>query len=173
MRVKYLLSCPCGKKVPVETTQAGQTVECECGRSLEVPTLKGLRELEQVAVEAPSGPKGAAWGSRQAVVLVGIVVTLIGIALVAYFYSIRPRQEHFADPEVLTPLGSWYAWQELRTGAKTPSFTKFPYIEALNSYRRWMDVAIVIVVLGGLTVVGGLVLGKSGRGPASRGRPKR
>ena len=43
----YLLTCDCGKTVPVEIGQAGGRVACSCGTQLDVPTLRQLRHLPQ------------------------------------------------------------------------------------------------------------------------------
>ena len=42
---KYLLTCECGKTVPVEVGQAGEQVACQCGAKLDVPPLRKLRHL--------------------------------------------------------------------------------------------------------------------------------
>ena len=46
MSEQFLLPCSCGQKVRVGNAQAGAGVRCVCGKSLTVPTLRGLRELE-------------------------------------------------------------------------------------------------------------------------------
>ena len=45
MSICYLLPCSCGNSVPVESHQAGGSVNCTCGQSLNVPSLRDLREL--------------------------------------------------------------------------------------------------------------------------------
>lgn len=62
MAETFLLPCGCGHKIRVGNAQAGQAVRCECGKSLSVPTLRGLRELESAPDEA------AAKGARRAAV---------------------------------------------------------------------------------------------------------
>ena len=53
----YLLTCDCGKTVPVEIGQAGGQVTCSCGTQLDVPTLRKLRHLPAAATaEEPSRP---------------------------------------------------------------------------------------------------------------------
>jgi hypothetical protein len=66
--------------------QAGQTLHCECGRSIEAPTMSGLRELEQVAVvdsdEAADGR--AEWSPLQGGLFVtGLVLTVIALGAAA------------------------------------------------------------------------------------------
>lgn len=40
-----VLVCECGKEHFVSTSQAGQELQCSCGKIIPVPTLRGLREL--------------------------------------------------------------------------------------------------------------------------------
>lgn len=44
----YLLPCSCGEKIRVRTRHAGETVTCQCGTKLQVPTIRGLKQLEAV-----------------------------------------------------------------------------------------------------------------------------
>ncbi|MCA9269712.1 MAG: hypothetical protein KDA41_14630 [Planctomycetales bacterium] len=41
--MQYAVPCQCGHRVEVSATQAGATVKCTCGASLDVPTLSQLR----------------------------------------------------------------------------------------------------------------------------------
>jgi hypothetical protein len=63
MTEAFLLPCACGQKVRVGKAQAGQAVACTCGKSLSVPTLRALRELEVAPPdERPTkARKAAAW----------------------------------------------------------------------------------------------------------------
>jgi hypothetical protein len=39
------LKCSCGREVPVQFSQAGAEIACECGQAIKVPSLSKLREL--------------------------------------------------------------------------------------------------------------------------------
>ena len=41
--MSYAVTCGCGTRHPVSATQAGSTLSCACGRSIEVPPLSDLR----------------------------------------------------------------------------------------------------------------------------------
>src|SRR5262245_45360110 len=41
----FTLVCSCGRDLPVEASQAGTSVTCECGAQVTVPSLGKLREL--------------------------------------------------------------------------------------------------------------------------------
>ncbi len=47
--MQFALPCSCGNSVPVQQSQAGATVVCsQCGKTLNVPTIRGLRSLEAI-----------------------------------------------------------------------------------------------------------------------------
>lgn len=54
-----VLSCECGKKHYVSSSQAGQELQCSCGKIIPVPTLRGMRDLP-LAEAAPETPVTAA-----------------------------------------------------------------------------------------------------------------
>jgi hypothetical protein len=87
----YLLPCSCGQKVRVANAQAGGQVTCVCGKSLAVPTLRGLRELEFApAVKDPG--RRAGWSRQQgAAFAVGLLIAAVGL-YVATYYSWRYAQ---------------------------------------------------------------------------------
>jgi hypothetical protein len=54
----YLLPCTgCQQSIPVEIAQAGETVRCDCGADVPVPTLGKLRRLPTVDSVVPGGQK--------------------------------------------------------------------------------------------------------------------
>ena len=93
MAQQYLLPCDCGAKLVVEVAQSGEITTCECGASIEIPTLSKLRQLDRVE-EQPSGPvrKRAGWGRSQAILFtVGLFV--MTAALVAAGFCWYQRRE--------------------------------------------------------------------------------
>ena len=52
---KYLVPCVCGRQHAVDTGQAGESLVCECGATVAVPTLRQLRELPPAREESPAG----------------------------------------------------------------------------------------------------------------------
>ena len=75
MEGRYLLPCSCGQEIPVEPRQAGQEIRCDCGASLEVPTMLGMAALEKAPSEPSHTPPSAPWGIRQGIVLLGTVTS--------------------------------------------------------------------------------------------------
>ncbi|MBQ8285412.1 MAG: hypothetical protein IJZ10_03830 [Thermoguttaceae bacterium] len=59
MSARYQLTCPrCQRQIPIETSQAGQTLPCECGESLRVPTMLKMKRLPLWGDDA-TGPTDA------------------------------------------------------------------------------------------------------------------
>ena len=87
--MKYLLPCPaCNSRLPVETGQAGQTIRCSCGNSLEVPSIRGLRVLEQIADERPTA---ASWTKRKGLLFLGAAVSIGALVAAAAVVAFRPN----------------------------------------------------------------------------------
>lgn len=173
----YWLPCDCGERHPVGARQAGRTIACACGRSLEVPTLRGLRELERARPPAeaadgraaPSTP-GDGWGLRQAGMFLGAVLLLGGLAWAGYLEATKPRR---LSVEEMEPLQTWALWQELRTGAdRFASPQMKQYSRALKQNRNWLIVSLVTAGAGAAVVLGTYALVKpsdSNPPPRSRG----
>jgi len=138
---RYLLPCPCGKKIPVETTHAGETVSCVCGQQIEVPTLLALRSLEP-AEEEPDAVAARSWGVSQGLAIVGVMVMLGAAAALIYFYvhqPVPPRavyNETIVERDIqnLTLLGSERLWERLRRGLGGSGRIDPAYREALGTY---------------------------------------
>lgn len=164
----YLLPCACGQKLPVSVRQAGQAVTCSCGARLDVPPLRGLRELEQAAARAE--PSQRAWGDRQRVVFLLAALSLL-MAAAAGFLALRmPAAPVREDPDAeiaideRSPISSVYAaYQKLQSGLQTepPIVTKED--RAILEQRVLMSwgvkIALVIAACTALAAVVGLLSG--------------
>lgn len=94
--MNYLLPCPaCGTKSTVSTAQAGQTVQCSCGRTVEVPPLRDLRQLESVGESERSQPS---WNRRKGLIFLGCLMMGVAAGLAAWFTFAMP---HAVDPVAL------------------------------------------------------------------------
>lgn len=77
--------CECGRGVTVTAGDAGASVPCECGRTIEIPPLELFRELEREEAqtrppdEGPDPDSPSAGGSL--LVGVGGLVCLLGLGL--------------------------------------------------------------------------------------------
>jgi len=180
MKQVYLLPCQCGLKVHVDKTQAGLSVKCECGRTLDVPTLRDLTQLEQVGDQnkASASKTSTGWGPRQGLTLVGVLITLVGLIWLAYQIATMP-QDLFVEPadiraevNTLSP-GDLIAQFRLLREKLDP--TELSIVKANRIYqewhRRWTYFAAGVTLLGLALAAGAwFTLGR----PATRqGRPPR
>src|SRR4051812_49219427 len=100
----YLLACKtCGNQIPVSTGQAGQTVRCTCGESVDVPSIRDLRSLPTAPDASSAGP---AWGVRQGMFFVGGTVAAAALAAIAILWLMRPAlidvRKEVGEPEPAT-----------------------------------------------------------------------
>lgn len=149
MSAKYLLPCSsCGEKTPVEVGQAGQQIECDCGASLEIPTMAGIRALQRAQPSPEDQRPVSRWEARHGVLLVGAVITVAALCMTTFIHQARPR---LIEMENMTPLQTWLAWEFLREGVRRPSFESNPYqIYQLSreANRRWIVAGLSLVALG-------------------------
>ncbi|MCY2995556.1 MAG: hypothetical protein NTY19_48045 [Planctomycetota bacterium] len=83
--MQYLLPCgACGEKHVIEPRQAGRKISCGCGAVLEVPSLRGIREL---AHTEPTKKRrgGPTWSPARGIIfVVGMLVAVIGLLVAGY-----------------------------------------------------------------------------------------
>jgi hypothetical protein len=86
----------------VETAQAGQSLVCGCGRTLEVPTLRGLRLLQRIET-VTRAPTRSGWNALQGTVFAtGVVVLLCSLLFSGYTSLIRMQIDtRLPSPEAL------------------------------------------------------------------------
>jgi hypothetical protein len=114
--MNYLLPCPaCGQKSTVSSAQAGQSLRCACGQSLEVPAMRDMRQLEPVG---ESAIPQSTWNRRKGMVFLGC--TLIATAAIGGGY-LAWRMPRDVDPvavraevDTLDPAGTFVCYQALR-----------------------------------------------------------
>ena len=135
MNTMYLLPCSCGRKIPVQLRQAGETIACDCGTSLEVPPLTELKALQKL--EAPAKPQivKTAWTTGHRLTFFGGLVILAGIVMGGWLFWNRPIDPYanFTPEQMMqaastrTPLQSLRLWQALVKGG-------------LEHHKRWAEV---------------------------------
>jgi hypothetical protein len=171
---RYLLPCPCGRKVPVEPSQAGEAVRCDCGASLETPTLLGMTVLERADLEASPQRVSGPWGVRQTLAVVGAVILIGAVGLTVFLLTAAPSPPEFnriplTPQEIrqwaasLTPLTARRSWQffrvsgpDGRTPIEEPIYDKkvARYRDRLLQWHLSIGVAVVVGLVGlGLIVV--------------------
>lgn len=92
--MEHLLTCGCGRKIPVSRSQAGQELSCECGQRLQVPTLRGIAKLPSAQPETiPTAlAERRAWGGwRGTIMAISVALFVISVLPCAYFLFIRSQ----------------------------------------------------------------------------------
>jgi hypothetical protein len=114
---KRLLTCECGRAVPVELGQAGGRALCACGATLQVPTLRRLRELP-VATDQPVA-ETSAWrpqfGAAAGAVLIAAIAALasLGIRITepnVREFDLAAMKRAVGQIEELRPVELWQWW---------------------------------------------------------------
>jgi hypothetical protein len=123
--MKYLLVCPsCGATTPVGVGQAGQSVECVCGKALDVPSIRGLQKLATVVDEQPTA---RAWSRRQGLAFLGCAIAglaIIGAACVMLFRPAPVDAREFSVPVDTAAIS-----KEVNAYSPAEGFRRFETIE--------------------------------------------
>lgn len=94
----YLLPCACGKSIPVEVSQAGDRVTCECGAQVEVPPLRQIHQLPVQPEAADAGRPQSDWAVHQGVLTAGLLIALALAALGGWWWISEPPMPKGFDP---------------------------------------------------------------------------
>lgn len=100
--MEYLLSCGCGRKIPVSRSQAGQELKCECGESLQIPTLRGFASLPVAPAQTlssnpyassfPAEEEKGVWGGwRGTIMAISVAMFAITFLPCAYHLILRAQ----------------------------------------------------------------------------------
>jgi hypothetical protein len=168
---KYLLPCNCGQKAEVDSSQAGLTIQCGCGAALEVPTMRGLSQLQVVEAASPSETAGSAWGPGQGLIFLGIVIGLGGLLALGLVLQTRPQWRVHPEQidihvDKLSVEQLWQHWLELHKGLGSDDDPIRKRFESeWSTYRRRMSMSAIPAALGLLMIIGGLVLKRNAARP--------
>ena len=163
--MKYLLPCDrCGEKTPIDVSQAGQQITCGCGQMLGVPSLRGIRELEALDEVEATVPQST-WGvGRRVVFVIGLVVCVIGLAVVVLaiinltYIGVPERPVYDiarsnAEIDAQTPAQAWDEWVQLR--AEGLGHYHEPFHVAA---RREVRMLWIVMVIAGSVAAAGLLM---------------
>jgi hypothetical protein len=57
----YLVPCSCGQQFRVRSSQAGEQLACQCGATVSVPTIRGLKQLKTIDDEVVTPAPAPMW----------------------------------------------------------------------------------------------------------------
>lgn len=153
--LKYVLPCHCGLEVVVEPRQAGETVVCSCGSSLQVPTMLEMTSLDPAPQDSvsPQAP-ATGWGMSHQLVLLGTTLTLAAVAVGVTLFVQRPISRFSAiDPDEIgrsaqnmSPAYAWEVWETMQQGLDRRTDREYEF--ALLHFRIWEG------IVGGVTLIG-------------------
>lgn len=149
--MKYQLTCTCGRAIPVEVSQAGQTVQCSCGAKLEVPTMRLIRNLPVADSVVPAAkPRGTRpWPIGLSLVFALGMLALVGGLGVATYYQLGRVNLHTDEVEwdtldkahakidKFTIVEAWEAWTILRNDTIGPYNPPFFVVHRMAS-EAWL-----------------------------------
>jgi hypothetical protein len=145
---KYLVPCVCGRRLAVDTGQAGESLVCECGATVAVPTLRQLRQLPE-SCDVAAAPAGSTWGLRQGAITVSLLLAAVCLVLAGLSkYSEQPlptidpvARTASVDKQVgaMTPLEAWQVWINSYQSLATTGFEvyKHPASAAMEMNLDW------------------------------------
>jgi hypothetical protein len=111
---EYFLPCECGAQTVVSPAQAGQTVHCRCGITLQVPTMRGLRELEAASDSAAAIPRPEPqWDDRHRVAFLLALGAVTCLLVAAYLWFSLPQIERQPTAEDFAVAVDSYSTAEL------------------------------------------------------------
>lgn len=174
----YELTCTCGSKHAVTTSQAGQSLTCSCGNSLAIPTLRGLKELPTASPPTTQATRAIDQASnRRPATTIGVLLAGFFIALaVAIFLGYQrwtmdtshteesERNEAFEMLDQADPILLSHAWDQFSTTALgPPNKPDFYYVQ---KKRQKLEMGLATAL--GIALVSGLAAGALAAGRRSK-----
>jgi hypothetical protein len=164
----YLLPCSCGRKIPVELRQAGETVKCDCGLLLEVPTLTRLKALQKADAVAEPKKAKTVWTNGHRLTFFGGLVILASIVMGGWLFWNRPIDPYanFTPEQMMqaaatrTPLQSLLLWQMLvKSGLEHHKrWDEVVYADIQAQYKVYCWIEGVVVGIGVALVAAGIII---------------
>jgi hypothetical protein len=165
---RYLLPCSCGREIPVHPQQAGGVVKCDCGKSVDVPTLLAMADLRQAesAVVQPTKQ----WGARENVIMLGSLVVLTALGLAVYLLMTAPPPPQVSGPpspetirnqfESMSASERLHAWDAIRLVGlmQVEPASQRAYERTRFRWWLWMGIVIAIALVGGGLIFTPLVM---------------
>lgn len=139
--------------------------------------MKGVTALDRDEVQQ-EGDKlhqpemSGGWGVPQGVAVMGGMLMLLGSALFIFHHWAAPAViMPDSDLSELTPMESFHAWQDLRSGPIRDLGYEKGFLPIAATNKRWQYASLTLAMLGTLTLAGSLLAMRGQRkGPRSSDR---
>lgn len=173
---KYLLPCECGKAIVIDASQAGQQLACECGKPLEVPTLRGVRELQPAPETSSQRRRPVEWNPSRGTIFAGSLVLMIFGAAISFLGynglqttpNITREHETEAFDQRIDEMSLdevYEIWKEIRElGLGERGGNIYVNIRNFRAQRQRLLVIGIVLCVGGLL---GAIGANIGRGKPS------
>jgi len=164
----------------VTTGEADGQVRCECGAAVNVPTVRGMRELEPAA--APTAEAATSWTTRHSVIFLGLLMAIAGLAfgLIQHFRAADAFPgESFADKIRNMPAAeTWTLWSQVSRlgvgGWQPPKDDKQQLdLKTYEELKRWQLIGFGLGGLGVVVAIVGVTMLGPKRPVASKRPPRR
>jgi hypothetical protein len=163
---QHLLTCSCGRQIPVELSQAGQQLRCQCGATVSVPTFRQLRELPLAAVEPSRDAPRSTWGARQGAIAASLIIAgllLLGAGANRYSEPLLPKfnpdarnKDVSGQIDKLGPAEAWKIWTENYRHLGSTGFVAMEHQmtqviqQRIDQDRRIQLALVVLAAIGGV-----------------------
>ena len=166
--MKYQLPCTCGRTIPVEVSQAGQTVRCSCGAGVEVPAMRLIRSLPVAEPTSPSKlPRESSWPLFASILFaVGMLMFVGGLGVAGYYQWGRTNlytdemkwdnlEESHARIDGFTIEEAWEGWTILRKDSIGPYTPPVFVVHRLFSeyWLKYVFGSLIVAAVGFALIV--------------------
>jgi hypothetical protein len=164
MNSHFLLPCECGQTIPIQLSQAGQSIQCGCGRTLSVPNMRGIRQLQTADAIPTKSPSTRTWNPTRGLIFgIGAISILIGCIVIGYNYpsyryasAYRPSEDDLQQSlkaiDDSPPEDLWKMWHDASKHGMGDHESSF-FVGARRATRRFQRFVITGAVLLGLGVI--------------------
>jgi hypothetical protein len=158
-----------------EPGQAGETLRCECGSGVTVPTLRQLRQLP-VASESPT-EAAHAWEARHGAITVLVLAAVIALIAAGVSWWNQPSVPEFSPAgwtrmmdnrfSELTPVAAWKLWVDAYRPLAANGFDTLKYAGAdqiereIGARRRMQLILLAVAAVCLVAAVATAIAGRS------------
>ena len=111
--MKYLLPCSCGESIPLDITQAGQTVTCRCGAAQQAPSLLNIKKLQIAEGDSPSSSaRSSTFNAQLFFRSLGCFVLIPSLVFLFWALSTAPSPPDVLKKRIRLSYGGNVVWQD-------------------------------------------------------------